>query len=355
MSRHHDLLVEGQVVDRFGTPLEGVTVAPVLLGQPSVTTASDGRFKLPLSAKAEISSINLRFQMAGYKDQSSRVMVSGLSESEAAAIRVAMDMVDSWTSLKGTVSGDDGQPLAGRHVELRPKAGSLAQSTTTDEKGRYTFAFVEAPADYRLVVSGGRGFKDVKKDIQVTTTGKEFDIATEKFETGVIAGQLVNQDGSPISDFEFLLKNVDSLEPNAVVRTDSLGNFKVTGAPAGDLVISSVSTPSVLITGLHLEPGELIHVSMVLDWGSHSIRGQVVDATGSPVPASRVVLNWSHKEEKLDMQTTRRTATDSEGRFAFSNLGSGPHSLKVDAPGFLGVDIDHDLNRQGYDLTVRMN
>jgi len=140
-----------------------------------------------------------------------------------------------------------------------------------------------------------------------------------------------------------------------VVRTDRLGNFKIPDAPAGDLVISSVSTPSVLITGLRLEPGELIHMSMVLDWGDHSIRGQVVDSTGIPVPASRVVLNWSHREETLDMHTTRRTATDSEGRFAFSNLGPGPHSLKVDAPGFLSVDIDHDLIRQGYDLTVKMN
>jgi hypothetical protein len=57
----------------------------------------------------------------------------------------------------------------------------------------------------------------------------------------------------------------------------------------------------------------------------------------------------------VNTQATRRTATDSQGQFTFSNLGPGPHSLKVDAPGFLGVDIDHDLSRQGYDLTVRLN
>ena len=355
MSRRLDIRIEGQVVDRFGQPLEGVIVLPTLLGQPSATTGSDGRFELPLSAQPDVSSINLRFQMAGYKDQSSKVVVSGHPEPVADEIKVGMDMVDSWTSLKGMVTDDGGQPLAGRRVELRPKAGSQAQSTTTDEKGRYAFAFVEAPADYRLVVSGGSGFKDVKQDIAVTATGKEFNVATERFETGAVAGQLVNQHGSPIADFEFLLKNVDSIEPNAVVRTDSLGNFKIANAPAGDLVISSVSTPSVLIKGLQLEPGELIHVSMMLDWGDHSIRGQVVDPTGIPVPASRVVLNWSHRDETLDMYTTRRTATDSEGRFAFSNLGPGPHSLKVDAPGFLSVDIDHDLSREGYNLTVRLN
>jgi protocatechuate 3,4-dioxygenase beta subunit len=355
MSRHLDVRIEGQVVDRFGKPLEGVTVLPMLLGQPSATTGSDGRFALPVSAKPDVFAINLRFQMAGYKEQSSKVTLSGHRELVADEIKVAMEMVESWTSLKGTVSDDGGQPLPGRRVELRPKAGGQTQSTTTDEKGVYTFAFVEAPANYRLVVSGGSGFKDVKQDITVTTTGKEFNVATERFETGAVVGQLVNQHGAPIADFEFLLKNVDSIEPSAVVRTDRLGNFKIPDVPAGDLVISSVSTPSVLIKGLRLEPGEQIHVSMVLDWGDHSIRGQVVDSTGIPVPASRVVLNWSHREETLDMYTTRRTATDSEGRFAFSNLGPGPHSLKVDAPGFLSVDIDHDLIRQGYDLTVKMN
>ena len=102
MSRRLDIRIEGQVVDRFGQPLEGVIVLPTLLGQP------------------DVSSINLRFQMAGYKDQSSKVVVSGHPEPVADEIKVAMDMVDSWTSLKGMVTDDGGQPLAGRRVELRP-------------------------------------------------------------------------------------------------------------------------------------------------------------------------------------------------------------------------------------------
>jgi hypothetical protein len=266
-----------------------------------------------------------------------------------------MDMVQSWTSLDGMVTNDAGQPLAGRPVELRPQAGRRTQSTTTDESGRYAFDFVASPADYRLFVSGGKGFKDVEREIHVTTFGNEADVIAEAYKTGAVAGRLVNQNGLPVPDFELVLKNVESRNPITVVRTDSLGNFEIPAAPAGELVFSSVSTPSVLVKGLQLEPGERVDMPMVLDWGDHSIRGQVVDSRGNPVPASRVVLNWSHRDERLDTQTTRRTATDAQGRFAFSNLGPGPHSLKVDAPGFLGVDIDHDLSRQGYGLTVRLN
>ena len=99
------------------------------------------------------------------------------------------------------------------------------QSATTDKEGRFNFAFVEVPAEYRLVVSGGSGFKDIQQDIQVTANTNEVDVVTEAFETGAVVGQLVNQNGFPIADFELVLKNVDSIEPNAVVRTDSQGNL----------------------------------------------------------------------------------------------------------------------------------
>jgi protocatechuate 3,4-dioxygenase beta subunit len=355
MSRKSQLVVEGRVVGSFGEPLEGVTVFPTLLGQASVQTGLDGRFELPLSVKPDIASLSLQFRMAGYKDQISRVQIGGRLEPLNEEVRVVMDMVQSWTSVEGMVTNNAGQPLAGRRVELRPQAGRRTQSTTTDASGRYVFDFVESPADYRLFVSGGEGFKDVERELHVTTYGNDADVVAEAYETGVIAGRLVNQNGVSIPGFELVLKNVESRNPIAVVRTDSLGNFEVPAAPAGELVFSSASTPSVLVKGLHLEPGERVDMSLVLDWGDHLIRGQVVDSRGNPVPASRVVLNWSHRDEQIDTQTTRRTATDTQGRFAFSNLGPGPHSLKVDAPGFLGVDIDHDLSRQGYGLTVRLN
>jgi hypothetical protein len=119
--------------------------------------------------------------------------------------------------------------------------------------------------------------------------------------------------------------------------------------------MASQSAPSILVQGLHLEPGDKMHLPLVLDWGEHEIRGSVVDTRGNPVPASRIVLQWSYQADGITTSATRRTAADTQGHFAFSNLGPGPHSLQVAAPGFPTVDIDHDLRRQGYDLTVRLN
>jgi protocatechuate 3,4-dioxygenase beta subunit len=355
MNRNLELVVEGQVVGNFGEPIDGATVFPALLGQPSVQTGLDGRFELPLSVKPEVASLTLRFRMAGYREQSTRIRIGGYPESTTEEVRVVMDTVKSWTSLEGIVTDDAGDPLAGRRVELWPKHGRQTQSTMTDKAGRYAFSFVEAPADYRIVVTGGDGFRDVGQEVHVTTRMHEVELVAHAYQAGTVTGQLANQDGTPIADFQLVLRHIESNEPNAIVSTDSLGYFEIPEAPSGELVISSLSTPAVLVKGLELKPGERKDLPLVLDWGGHSIQGQVVDPRGNPVPASRVILNWSHRDELLNTQATRRTATDSHGRFAFSNLGPGPHSLKVDAPGFLGVDIDHDLSRQGYDLTVRLN
>jgi hypothetical protein len=120
-------------------------------------------------------------------------------------------------------------------------------------------------------------------------------------------------------------------------------------------VDASQSNPSILVQGLHLKSGDKLHLPLVLDWGDHEIRGIVVDGHGNPVPASRIVLQWAHQVDGITTRATRRTTADTQGHFAFNNLGPGPHSLQIDAPGFPTVDIDHDLSRQGYGVTVRLN
>jgi protocatechuate 3,4-dioxygenase beta subunit len=354
MDQNLELLIGGRVTNESGEPLEGVTVFPKLLGQRSVQSGPDGRFELPVSVKPLTTSLALSVQAPGYKDQSKKIRIGTYPARVDEDVSIVMDAVHSWTSLTGSVSDDVGQPLAGYRVELSSSTSRKTQHTSTDESGRYTFTFVESPADYELLVLGGAAFKDAEKYIHVTTDMKEVDLVTEAYGVGTVAGRLLNQSGMPIADFDLVLRNVESRESNAVVTTDSLGNFEIS-APAGEVVMSSLSTPTVLVQGLHIEPGDRVYLPMVLDWGDHSIRGLVIDSKGNPVPASRVILNWSRRDDQLNTLATRRTATDSQGQFAFTNLGPGPHSLKVDAPGFPGVEIDHDLSRQGYDLTVRLN
>jgi hypothetical protein len=355
VSRNSTTVVEGQVFSVTGEPLEGVTVLPNLLGQPSVLTDYDGRFRLTVALKPTISSFALRFQRPGYHEQSGKVEFPHHGSTNGVAANVVMHPVESWTSVNGKVYSDSGEPLAGRKVELRPQSAQRTYSTITDQQGQYTFPVVESPADYRLIVFGGTDHKDHQEAVKLTADMADLDIVVESYEFGKITGQLVNLNGEPVPNFDLVLRNTGSRKPNTLVTSDTFGNFEIPSAPAGELVVASQSTPSILAQGLYLNPGDKLHVPLVLDWGEHEIHGIVVDTQGNPVPASRIVLQWSHQADGITTKATRRTASDSQGYFAFSNLGPGPHSLRIDAPGFSTVGIDHDLSRQGYDLTVRLN
>jgi len=353
--RNAATVAEGQVLTARGEPLEGVTVLPNVLGQPSVLTDNNGRFRLAVTLKPTIDAFTLRFQRPGYREAAGKVQIHHPDVLNGAVVNVVMHPVESWTALNGTVYSDSGETLAGRTVELRPQSAQRTYSTTTDNDGNYTFPILESPADYRLIVFGGTDHKDYQQDLHMTVDTDELDVIVESYEFGEVSGQLVNSNGVPVPDFDLVLRNTGSRKPNAMVSTDTYGNFEIPAAPAGELVVASQSTPSILVQGLHLRAGDKLHLPLVLDWGAHEIRGIVVDTHDNPVPASRIVLQWSHQSGGITTSATRRTAADTQGHFAFSNLGPGPHSLQINAPGFRTVDIDHDLSRQGYDVTVRLN
>jgi hypothetical protein len=355
VSQDSKTTVEGQVVNAYGDPLEGVTVLPDLLGQPSVMTDGDGRFRLVVALKPKVRSLTLRLQRPGYTEQSRKIHRSDLDGMSDAPVKLVMRPVESWTSLSGIVYSDSGDPLGGRAIELRLHSSQRTYSATTDLTGQYTFPFLESPATYRLIVLAGSGHKDYQENLDLTADTTELDITVESYEFGDVTGRLVNLNGVPIADFDLSLRNSGSRKPNVVFRTDKSGNFEVSAVPAGEFVVASQSMPSMLVQGLKLQPGDKLHLPLVLDWGEHQIHGIVIDSRGVPVPASRIVLQWSHQAEGIMTLATRRTASDTQGNFVFSKLGPGPHSLKVNAPGYSPVDIDHDLSRDGYSLTVRLN
>jgi hypothetical protein len=350
VARYQARSVEGQVVTETGAPLEGVVVLPNLLGQPSVLTDDEGRFRLEVSVKSDDAGFGVRFQRPGFSEQISRVE-PGQSELDL----VKMLPVELWTAVNGLVYSETGEPLAGRLIELRPRSAGQKLSTTTSKEGEFSFPVVEAPANYELIVFGGSDHKDYQQLVAASADVAELQITVDSYEFGEVKGQLVNLHGEPVADFELVLRNVGSRKPNVVVTTDNAGNFDIPAVPAGDFIVASQSAPSVLVQGLHLKAGDEMHLPLVLDWGEHEIRGIVVDANDNPVPASRVVLQWAHEADGVRTRSTRRASADTRGQFVFSDLGPGPHTLQIDAPGYRAVNINHDLDRQGYDLTVRLN
>ena len=72
---------------------------------------------------------------------------------------------------------------------------------------------------------------------------------------------------------------------------------------------------------------------MVLDWGEAALAGRVPGADGRPVPGAAVALGWAQSTGSAQSCAERRATTDGIGAFGFSQLGPGPHDLKVSAAG----------------------
>ena len=346
------LVIEGDVVGVAGERLEAVTVLPVLVGVASARTDAFGRYRLEVPLKPGTRSLMVRFQLPGFLDHSVPVDLSGRSEVASLALDVRMQPIQAWTSVSGVVRSATGSPLAGRSVSLRRVGGQTAYRTTTDRRGRYSFDAVEAPVPYYLSISGAPDHEDHRQKIDVATNAARFDVVVDPYEFGTVSGRLVNVDGAPVSNLDLVLRNKASQTASAVVSSDTSGNFRVAQAPAGELTIASQSSPSILVRGLRLAPGDELDVALVLDWGDHELRGVVVDQNNNPVPATRVLLSWSRVEGGVTTTTTRRTRSDAQGAFNFSNLGPGPHVLQIDSAGRRPVKMTHDISRQGYFVKV---
>jgi len=350
-----NVVLRGQVTDEDGEPLEGVIVLPNMVGVASASTDKDGHYTLPVALKPAATNLTLRFLSPGYLEKAVPVPATSLDGFDTPAIEVAMVAVDSWTSLTGSVLGSKGEALQGRTVQIQALGQRNSYRGSTDENGEFLFPAVEAGLDYQLRVAGGSGYPDLTRHIHVDVDKSTFDIVLEPFEYGELSGRLVNLDGAPVPDFRLALRNSASRSPNAIFSTDIDGNFVVERAPAGQLLFATRSSPSMLVRGLRLEAGDELQVPLVIDWGDHEIRGLIVDRRGNPVPASEIVLTWSHDSGGIRSTSIRRTISDAQGNFVFQSLGPGPHRLEVKAPDRPALAVNYDASRQGYDLTVRMN
>jgi hypothetical protein len=62
------------------------------------------------------------------------------------------------------------------------------------------------------------------------------------------------------------------------------------------------------------------------------------------VPGSKVSLTWFYQEGSIDSWSRRRTYTDGNGYFLFTQLGSGLHTLSVTAPGYRSAHQEVDVD-----------
>lgn len=338
------LLVRGYVESEGGGALHAVRVEVV--GRPAQATTSDesGAYGLRVPVSGRAPEAELRFVRAGYREQ--RVAIGAEAEDLDELVRdVRLAPTGALGSVSGHVSGDDGRPVYRAAVQLySSRLGRRAQAVS-DRDGSYAIAGVEEADDYRMWVRADGAYRDyVREDVAVGSHGAVIDVVLPSLAFTGLRGAMVDPEGRPVPGFTLLLRPAQAGARWIPVTGDAQGRFAVADLPEGPLVLETRGAPQLSVTGIALAAGAEREVRLALDVGVHRLEGQLVsEGGGEPVGGARIALRWASVAGGLSSRSFRETISDASGRFLFSNLGTGVHTLSATADGFRGARLQHPV------------
>ena len=88
--------------------------------------------------------------------------------------------------------------------------------------------------------------------------------------------------------------------------------------------------------------GAIVYLPAQSATGRGSIRGVIMDASGSPLIGAAVVVLADAEEAKPE-KVVRRASTDGEGKFAATGIAPGHYRVKAEAEGFNPVELAADV------------
>jgi uncharacterized surface anchored protein len=249
-------------------------------------------------------------------------------------------------SLTGSVTdAQTGTPLLGALVQVfiagTPLSGALVQvfiagtdvpvkSTLTDPNGLYVINGLNE-GEYRVVMSADNYGSAIFRIILGPGEARILNAALVA-NLGTIQGRVTDaQTGTPIAGVGVVIVTQGSGVIVASTRTDSNGNYRVTGiAPGNYNVVFSAANFTSQTVSVNLTAGETEIVNAVLLPNPATIQGQVIDAqTGAGIEGAIVTVTDSAGN------IIARVETDSNGRFTVSNLHPGQYTLVASVLGYI--------------------
>lgn len=286
--------IHGMVTDTSHAPLKGATVQIVRDEPPNAlqrdpiaetTTSQSGEFVLDTPDTASIS-------LLAFSPEHRRTRFP-VVPSEASKRKLGLAL-EPGAIIAGTVTDTNGAPIAGALIgplapaidaELEVAAKSVPQWTRSDSTGKFVFRGVMRGLAYHFI-SQAPGF-------QITDTSAQPDQKnlTVRMKRGgtPVAGRVYSRrqpDG-----IGGAIVRLNGLGFDVFARTDSAGQFKIVGVPAGTFSLESAGQSPFASRVLNLEmPRDASSNFDVEVSAGYYVEGDVVDA-GTSTPAADVTLS----------------------------------------------------------------
>ena len=350
-------LVRGIVTDPMGAELEHVRIMPIVSGLPSAAFSNaDGEFELGVAIEPAKRSFPLQLQLDGYREQRYLVNESDWSADGRILLNVTMEPVYEFGRLSGSVKGTDGMAVTGDIVRLYSPSLKQNYTAAVDDAGEFVFTDVDVADDYQLWVRPTGPYRDfAEKNFRVGPGSARHDIELEPLNRNIrLRGRILDQDGRPVPNYTLTLSSKAAQGQRLPVSSDEYGRFEVENVPEGELVFESRTMPYYSVSGLRLSGDESErNVDVVINRGDHKLLGKVVNSDGRPVAAPKIFITSSRVNDGMQSRLSSTTSADADGRFLFTDLDGGQHTITVQAPGYEGVRIQ-PVVRDENELVIKL-
>jgi len=342
--------VRGVVTDTMGAALEQVRIMPLVKGVPAGAVSDDnGEFHFAVAIESKTRSFPLRFKRQGYREQ--RYQISEVDWVEDGKIMLAMTMepVYEHSTVSGSVKDAAGVMVAGETVRLYSPSLKRNYRAVVDDGGQFRFPKVDVADDYQLWIRPTGPYRDYAEQNLALSAGElRRDIELESLNRGYrLSGRILDQQGKPVPDFTLTLRSKAASGQKLPVTSDANGDFQVEDVPEGELVLESRTMPYYTLSGLHLSGDDTDRqVDLVVNRGRYKLLGKVVNGDGRPVASPRIFVSSSQVINGMHSRSSSSTSADADGRFVFTDLGAGQHTVTVNAPGYEGVRVKPVVGNQ---------
>ena len=355
VSAKRTIVVSGTISDRDGLPIAGASVHAIRGSREAASSAEDGQYRIEIDLDGQ-SVATLKVSAAGYRDARVNVPVQHDEQlGDDRQVDVHLDALGDTSTVVGLVVDLAGEPIASETVYLYSRTLRTRYQGRSGLDGAFRIDDVQVAGDYKAWVFPKNAYRDWEQQpLSISSETTELLIELADIERGRVTGRLVDPAGSPIPGFDLWLRSQSAQGFSIALRSEDDGSFVVENAPAGPLVFETRSLPRFNIRAGDLRPNGETQVELVLDWGTETVAGMVIDPDGLPVAGARVQLTWTHRKGSTQATSFRDTSTDEEGRFEFGELARGVHRVHVISGQYRGVQIAHNVGVDSEEPTIQL-